>query len=242
MTWSPTAPSRRLPCTRLADPRVCGGEPARRAGGQDRPRPDRPASAQRRQGGHQGRLWTHLRPHRVRGDLGCGQGACQLPGAARSQPGAGRCERLLVQLRRRDVRVSQRAHRRHGGGVDRHSGHWRHPRCDVPGGSGGVGGSNTNASRPSSRTPLLLVTTSAPVAAGWRSHVALQRSPPPSRRSRSCAVARRRCGGSPRMRSPGRTAVRCPPARTPASSSRSRSRSSRATRPAWAAPSLATSR
>ena len=103
-------------------------------------------------------------------------------------------------------------------------------------------GSNTNASRPSSRTPLLLVTTSAPVAAGWRSHVALQRSPPPSRRSRSCAVARRRCGGSPRMRSPGRTAVRCPPARTPASSSRSRSRSSRATRPAWAAPSLATSR
>ena len=54
--------------------------------------------------GHQGLLRPDLRPDRPRRDAGGGQEPSAYDGAARQEPGARRRLRLLVQLRRRDLR------------------------------------------------------------------------------------------------------------------------------------------
>ena len=134
-----------------ADLGVRGRERDRRDRRQARHRPDRAAPQERGQAGHQGRLRPEVRTDRHDRDAGGRQGARALAHAAGQEPGPRRRLRLLVQHRRRDVRVAVAQRGRHAVADRRHARHRRPARLAVHDGGRGAGRGARQDPRPDRR-------------------------------------------------------------------------------------------
>ena len=214
------AEGRGLSRARRTDRRVRRRERDRRDRRQDRHGPDRAAPEERGQAGHQGRLRAEVRPDRHGRDAGSGQGARALAHAAQEEPGPRRRLGLLVQHRRRDVRVAVAQRGRHAVADGRHARHRRLARLAVHDGGRGAEGAARQDPRadrrhrparlqlPHRRQPRHVLERHGDGGSRARGHEARPASAPPS------------CGSCRRMPSSTSTAPCVRPAPTPASTRR----------------------